>query len=332
MPFSPTNKVPPPVHFGSADSDVLELLRQTPTVVPMQSNARPLDPARPLAGGKLPMRAHRLRSGFRVHRRALGRDRNRVFQLQGPEWKIEVVAPHVAERAIAEVPKAPPLRGVIKVVIGAVRRRSEPCIVTEVGRFRLELGGAFAAPPCLTYPTMRFGDLAKHAALHDLHDAAVVVTRMDLRAHLRDRLLRLRQLGDLARLGNGQRERLLAVDMGTGRERAQGRRGMGVIRRADDNRVKLHLAQHLAHVNEAASFAKAITRCVEVILIDVTQSGDVLTSDSIDIRPGSIRRANDADLQLLHRPSLCAHEPVKCRERTRPLGLRLQRETADAWF
>ena len=56
----------------------------------------------------------------------------RMTQLQRPERQVHVVAGHVAERALAEVPPAAPLGRVIAAGgVGALGRRAEPEVPAE---------------------------------------------------------------------------------------------------------------------------------------------------------------------------------------------------------
>jgi len=69
-------------------------------------------------------------------------------------------------------------------------------------------------------------------------------------AHLRDELLLARDLGHHPRLIDAVRQRLLAVAVLAQLHRHHARHGVGVIRRADHDRVDLlvHLVQQLAEI------------------------------------------------------------------------------------
>src|SRR5262249_23948841 len=100
--------------------------------------------------------------------------------------------------------------------VGPLRRRPQPQLPVQALRHRRRLLGPVAAAPRLAAPDMDLIDGADGAGLHQLDDAAVVVAGVDLRAYLRDALPLAGRLGDDARLVDGVRERLLAVDVQVG--------------------------------------------------------------------------------------------------------------------
>ena len=75
-------------------------------------------------------------------------------------------------------------------------------------------------------------------ALDQLDDAAIVLARVDLDAHLRRDLGLRRRLADLARLPDVVRQRLLAVDVLAVLEGEQGGEGVGVLAGADHDGVE----------------------------------------------------------------------------------------------
>ncbi len=126
-----------------------------------------------------------------MHFRAFRFAARGVAQLEGPERQVHVVAGHVAQRALAEVPPAAPLGGMITPVgIGSLGRWAQPEVPVQLRRRLLPFGRAVAAAPALADPDVDFGDVADRAGLNDFDDAAIVVLGVDLRAQLRGDSLR----------------------------------------------------------------------------------------------------------------------------------------------
>ena len=137
-----------------------------------------------------------------MRRRPAGFNRRRRLQLERPERQIDPVAAEIAHRPVAEIPPAIPLGPWhIDLVERPRRRRAKPQIPLETrrngvrrrrpvlhehdvgGGLGVRLGGVQA--PGARDPDVTFGDPADRAGLDQFDDAAVVVSRMDLGAHLR---------------------------------------------------------------------------------------------------------------------------------------------------
>ena len=148
---------------------------------------------------------------------------------------------------------------------------------------------------------MDLADRADGPGLHELHHAAVVVVGVDLRAHLRDELLLPGDLGHDAGLVHRVRERLLAVAVLAQLHGHDGRRGVGMVRRADHHRVDLavHLVQHLAEVLVPLGRRELLKCLGRVGVIDVAQGHEVFTGHALDIVAPASGDADAGDIQLL---------------------------------
>ena len=227
------------------------------------------------------------------------------------------MAAQVAHRAVAEVPPAVPLRsGQVDVVERPGRGGTEPEIPVEAlghgvrrrgallhehdvaGRLRFVLRRVQA--PRARHPHVALADGADGAALDQLDDAAIVVARVDLRAHLRRHAGRGRRLADHARLRDVVRERLLAVDVLLQLERRQRGERVGVLGRAHHDGVEVAgPIEQPTEVLLSPRSRKGGACLVERRAIHVTKHRDVLGRDRLEVVGAPAAAPDDRKAQLV---------------------------------
>jgi len=241
------------------------------------------------------------RRALGVHGRAGGLDARRVPQLQRPERQVHVVAAEVAQPAAAEVPPASPPPGQVAGVVRPLGGRAEPQVPAQVLRHGRGVLGAPHAAVADGVPDVHLADGADQAPLDDLNGAAVVAAGVDLRAHLRDELLRAGQLDQRAALVDGVGQGLLAVAV-LAHSHGHGRRGgVRVVGCADDHGVDVpaHGIQHSPEVGEGPGPGEPRGRLGEAAGVDVAQGDDVLALDAAEVGPPAPADADDGDVELL---------------------------------
>ena len=157
---------------------------------------------------------------------------------------------HVAQRAGAEIPPAPPLAGHILGMIGPVRGRAQPQIPVQRRRDRRRVGRPRAAAPVLAAPEIDPADLADDAGLDPLHKGLHLAGGVELRAHLGHDALLAGHFGELANLVDIMAQGLLAVDVLAHFDSHHRRHRVQVVRRRDRHSVDVLVLglQHLAEV------------------------------------------------------------------------------------
>src|SRR6056297_234117 len=110
-----------------------------------------------------------------MHLWTFGLAGDRVTKIQGPEGQVHIVAPHIAEGSLAEVPPATPLGGMVASHgVRSLGRRAEPQIPIQVRRYRIGLVGTIPAPPTFANPNVDFFHITDPAGLNDFHHPAVI--------------------------------------------------------------------------------------------------------------------------------------------------------------
>ena len=150
---------------------------------------------------------------------------------------------------------------------------------------------------------MHIGDVADRARLDDLHHTAVIVPGVDLSSQLRRHSHFFRSIGDDPRLLHGMRERLLAIDVQSLADCADGGRGMVMVGAADNNRVNLVSLgfEHLTVVSVAAAVGELLEDGFEVVAVDIGEGDEVLLLHASDVGSGAIGRADTGDVKLVAR-------------------------------
>ena len=122
---------------------------------------------------------------------------------------------------------------------------------------------------------------------------------MDLRADLCHELLLAREFGHEANLGDGARERLLAIDMAARTQRGGGDDRMRVVRRGDRHGVNALEVQHAPVVEELLRARVGLAGLVQEDLVHVAERDDVFMGDVVEVVAGLVGGADGGDVQLL---------------------------------
>ena len=125
---------------------------------------------------------------------------------------------------------------------GTLLRHAEPEIPVQLGRHGIAAVGPWPGiTPVFAAPAMDFLHFADRVPLDDFNDHPVNLVRMDLDAHLGDKLLLGRHPGELTCLVDRLRERLLRVDVQAPLHGAHCDRGVHVVRRRNIHRIEVLL-------------------------------------------------------------------------------------------
>ena len=260
---------------------------------------------------------HRRRRDLRV-RRAIG-DRlhgERRSDVQGVKREIVPMAAEIAHRAVAEIPPAIPLRsGDVHRMKRPRGRGAEPQIPVQSRRHRhrffrpLRDEHDVLVPrrrflglkaPRAIHPDVNFAHGTNRATLYELLDAAVVVGRMTLVAHLRGEFQLRCGFANQPRFRDVIRERLLAIDMLPGLQRQHRRKHVRVLTRADDDSVELfRVVEHLPEVGEPLRLRILCAAFLQRVGVDVAEGDDVLRCDASEIFGAAAAGANHRDVQLV---------------------------------
>ena len=153
---------------------------------------------------------------------------------------------------------------------------------------------------------MDAGDLPDRAGLDDLDHPPVILARVDLRAHLGRQLVVGRRLAHEPDLAHVVGQRLFAVQVLAQPHRAEARRGVDVVRRADDDGVDViaHRVEHLAEVLELFRGLDRLLLCGdgEVAGVDVADGDDVLAGYAVHVLAATAGDADAGDVEPLVRP------------------------------
>ena len=255
------------------------------------------------AGGEGELHGARLGARLRNARLAQHLDARRRPELQAPVGAVEDVATHVAQRAVAEVPPAPPVEGMVDLLdVGPLGRGPEPEVPVEVlGHGRRGRRPQDALRPGRVHdPRVHFGDGADDAGAQQLDRRAASIRGVALVAHLgRDLRLR-RRLCQKVRLVDRMAEGLLAVDVFPHLHRHHRRRGMDVVGGADHDRIDILLIlEHPAEVRVPAGAGMDLRRLVQVPGVDVAERDDVLARDAFQVRRAAPGNADAGDVQCV---------------------------------
>ena len=214
------------------------------------------------------------------------------------------MASHVAQRALPEVPPAPPVGRMIDAgPERTFRCGAQPEVPAEIGRWRLSTGRTFTTSPTLADPHVHFRHISQRTGLHDFHDATIVLFRVNLRAQLRRHAVLLGRFRDEACFLHRVREGFFAVSMQSGTNGPDRCRRMVMIRRANHHGIDLPalLLQHFPIVGILARCGKLGGRAFQVVRVDIHQRHDVFVPQFFDIVGRAIGRANAGDTELVLR-------------------------------
>ncbi len=133
-------------------------------------------------------------------------------------------------------------------------------------------------------PAVHFLHVAQDAGLHPFAEDARTVVGMALVAHLRGHLLLPRELGELPRLPDRVRERLLDKDVLAEVQRRRCDRKVHVIGRRHRDRVDLvaHLVEHLPEIAEARHLRIGIERLGGAVVINIAKCDEIFVLRAVD--------------------------------------------------
>src|SRR6187200_2584119 len=108
------------------------------------------------------------------------------------------MATEITEPTIAIIPERAPVVGMNAFAVGAFFCRAEPQIPIDIRRLWFWLKGR--ARPRSLFPNVCFLDRTNDSAIHQFHDAAVIIASVDLRSHLSDDVILFGQVAQYAHL------------------------------------------------------------------------------------------------------------------------------------
>ena len=226
-------------------------------------------------------------------------------ELESPIRRVEVVNPHVADGARAEVPEAAPFERHVGCVVRPLRCRPEPHLPVEAWRHGLRLRRpqhALRPPSRRTVgPDVQFLHVANQARAKDFHGAPGAFVGVALRAHLRREPGLGGDASHLAHFPDAARQRLLGVDVLA--ETHGGDRDDGVIviwRRNEDGVDGLLGIEELPPVRVALCVRQLRERLGRLSFVAVAQRDDVHGAGRqqlADVAGAAATRADHGDVQ-----------------------------------
>src|SRR5579884_1458637 len=97
---------------------------------------------------------------------------------------------------------------------------------------------------------MRFMHWADSTALDQLDDAAIIVSGVDLCAHLRGHVRSLGRLANETRFAEIVRQWLFAINVFLALKRRQGGKGVGMLGGADDDGIEIAVLEFIVELAE----------------------------------------------------------------------------------
>ncbi len=210
--------------------------------------------------------------------------------------EVRKVAPEIRQRAAAKLPEMPPMEGRVFLAKRPIRQRAEPKIVIKPFRQGRVFGREVNVPVSGSGPNVHFPHCANRAALHQLHHAAIIIARMNLRAHLRDALADHRRLGHRAHFGDSMRQRFLAIQMPSALERRHAHDGVRVIGRAAHHRVQILALKHPPKIRVALGLGKLLDRPRQPPRIHVAKRDNILALHPRQITRPAPRHADHTNV------------------------------------
>src|SRR5688572_33310730 len=98
-----------------------------------------------------------------MHWRALGFHGSWVAQFKRPERKVQIVACHITQNALAKIPPMPPVLGMIFGVVRPGGGRPQPKIPVDLWRNQGSVSRPFAVGQAFLAPNMAFFDLTNRS-------------------------------------------------------------------------------------------------------------------------------------------------------------------------
>ncbi len=223
-------------------------------------------------------------------------------EVEGPPDEVDEVASHIAQHAIAKFPTTIPVEVAtfpVTLVVAAIGGWSEPDIPIDgvIGRIGFEDRWIDRIDRAVT-PDVSFFDFANRARLDQFYGAAVVVGGVNLRTHLGGDLafgvFFLHPAGFL----HGMCEGFFAVDVLSGPHRGDGGWGVMVIGGADDDGIDFGIGDDFPPISGCFGTFESFLNSSEGIAIDVAESVDVLSPDSVEVGSATTAGSDDAHAEF----------------------------------
>ncbi len=185
---------------------------------------------------------------------------------------------HVRQNAAAEVPPPAPMKRQEGRVVRPLRSRAEPEVVIEGGRNFNGFAGQLARVRPLGTPDVNAADRSNYPRLHDFHHAAIVVPRVDLRAHLRNQFVLCRRLHHDANFVDGMGQGFLAIHGLACLHGQHGRNRVHVVGRADNDGVNAFVVKQLVKILKKHGLWMRLARLAGPVAIDIAKGHYVFVS------------------------------------------------------
>jgi hypothetical protein len=159
-------------------------------------------------------------------------------------------------------------------------------------------------------PHMHAFHFADGAGLDQLHDTTIIISCMNLRAHLGDELFLFGQIGQYARFMNGVGEGFFAVDVFAHAKCHGGGRSVGVIRCAYQHSINFvrFPFQHDAEVTVFACVGKFLCGGIQRVGIHISHGNDGFVRGTRYVGGSASPGADGGDLKFVVR-RLCFGNP-----------------------
>ena len=212
------------------------------------------------------------------------------------------MASHIAQHAVAKFPAAIPVEVAafpVALIVSAVRGWSEPDIPIDggIGRFGFEDRWIDRIDRTVA-PDVGFLDFPNRTRLDQLHGTAVAASGVNLRSHLGGDFAFGVFLLHPAGLLHGMGERFFAVDVLSGPHRGDGGWGVMVIGGTNDDGVDFGVGDDFPPISGGFGIFESFLNGSEGIAIDVAESVDVLSPDSVEVGSATTAGSDDAHAEF----------------------------------
>ena len=147
---------------------------------------------------------------------------------------------------------------------------------------------------------MRFVDRSNGPALDELDHLVIILSGVDLDAHLSGDVGLGSGFTNPARLPDIVRQGFLTIDVFPTLQGEHGGEGVRVLARAHHDSVKLiDVVEELAEICAFARFGMFYCLSIEVALVDVAEGDDILGSDGLEVAFAAATGADNGNVKLI---------------------------------